>query len=513
MNEKKITYPVEDRWSYLWFVLGVMLSLFTVPIGNYFIPVAFWIGSVFFIRFMRTQRRWWLAAPMIAVATFLTAYLVMPDWLGIIRPTSAAGAAILTGLLYVADRLMVRRLPGFLATLVFPLGFTALEFFNTFGSPLGSWGISVYAQAGNLPLMQLAAITGMWGISFLVAWPSTLINWVWEREFAWKEVGRGLAAYVTVLLLVLLFGQLRLMFAPSPEDTVRIAGIVAVDFRAEQDEWLRLVEEDWEGYRQMARARHELYFEKTAREAEAGAQLVLWPEGAAISASEDEADLITRAQEVARRHGIYLAMPMFVQSNEGAPTENKMLVFDPEGEIVLDHMKYGGKGMEGNRVDGDGVLRTFTTPFGVLSGVICWDTDFPGTVLQAGRNGTDILLSPSLEFRGASPLHAYMAQMRAVENGVSVVRVADNGLSAVYDPYARPLATMDHFTTSERVIIAQVPTHGTTTIYPIIGDLFGWLAAAGFVALIVYGIVLGRRARSAEATAKAPGEEDLAPAN
>lgn len=512
MDGKQISYPIEDRWSYLWLVLGIILSLFTVPIGNYGIPLAFWIGSLFFIRFMRTQRRWWLAALLIAISTFLTAYLVLPDWLGMIRPTSAAGAAILTSLVYIADRLMVQRLPGFLATLVFPLGYTALEFINTFGSPLGSWGTSVYAQAGNLPLLQLVAITGMWGVSFLVAWPSTLINWAWERNFAWKEVGRGLAAYIGILVLVLLFGQLRLMLAPSPEDTVRVAGIVAVDFRAEQDEWNRLVEEDWEGYRQMAKERHAVYFEETAREAEAGAQIVLWPEAAAISASEDEAELIAQAQEAARQHGIYLAMPMFVQSQDD-PTENKMLVFDPEGEIVLEHMKYGGKGMEGNRVDGDGILRTFATPFGVLSGVICWDTDFPGTVLQAGRNGTDILLSPSLDLKDASPLHAYMAKMRAIENGVSVVRVADNGLSAVYDPYGRTLATMDHFTAGERVIVAQVPAQGTGTIYPIIGDLFGWLAVAGFVALIVYGIVLGRRARTAEVEAQAPGEEDLAPAS
>ena len=359
--------------------------------------------------------------------------------------------------------------------------------------------------------MQLVAITGMWGISFLVAWPSTLINWAWERDFAWKEVGRGLVAYAGTLLLVLLFGQLRLMFAASPEDTMRVAGIVAVDFRAEQDEWNRLVEEDWEGYRQMAKSRHALYFEETAHEAEAGAQLVLWPEAAAISAQEDEAELIAQAQEAARQNGIYLAVPMFVQSQDGDPTENKMLVFDPEGEIVLDHMKYGGRGMEGNRVDGDGILRTFATPFGVLSGVICWDTDFPGIVLQAGRNGTDILLSPSLDLKDASPLHAYMAKMRAIENGVSVVRVADNGLSAVYDPYGRTLATMDHFTAGERVIVAQVPTKGTGTIYPIIGDLFGWLAVAGFVALIIYGIVLGRRARTAKTVA--PDEEGLAPAN
>jgi hypothetical protein len=111
-----------------------------------------------------------------------------------------------------------------------------------------------------------SAVTGMWGISFLVAWPSTIINWAGEREFAWKEIRRGLAVYGGILLLVLLFGQLRLMFAPSPQDTVRVAGIVAVDFRAEHDELRQLAIEDWEGYRQMTKSRHVLYFNETVRE-------------------------------------------------------------------------------------------------------------------------------------------------------------------------------------------------------------------------------------------------------
>ena len=511
MNKKQITYPIEDRWSYLWLAIGIVFSLVTVPIGKFGIPLTFWIGSLFFIRFMRTQRRWWLAALIIAAVTFLTAYLVMPASLGMIRAASSAGAAILFSLLLVVDRLMVPRLSGFLATLVYPLGYTTLEFINTLTNPLGSWGTGVYVHAGNLALMQLVSVTGMWGISFLVAWPSTIINWAWERDFAWKEIRRGLAVFGTVLLLVLLFGQLRLMFAPSPQETVRVAGIVAVDFRAEHDELRQLEDEDWEGYRQMTRSRHALYFEETAREAEAGAQIVLWPEAAAPVAREDEAELIAQAQKFSREQGIYLAVPMLVDNQDDEPYENKLLVFDPNGEIVLDHIKYGGAGMEGNRVDGDGVLRTFITPFGVLSGLICWDTDFPGNVLRAGRNGTDILLSPSMDFQDISPLHAHIAMVRAIENGVSVVRVADNGLSAIYDPYGRTLATMDHFTDGERVIVAQVPTRGISTIYPIIGDLFGWLAVAGFVALIVAGIVRGRRSRAAEAVAR--GEEDLAPAN
>ena len=107
---------------------------------------------------------------------------------------------------------VVKRLPGFLATLVIPLGYTALEFINTFGSPLGSWGTSVYVQAGNLPLMQLAAITGMWGITFLMTWLATVINYAWERSFAWPEIRRGVAIYLGVLLLVVAYGNIRLAF-------------------------------------------------------------------------------------------------------------------------------------------------------------------------------------------------------------------------------------------------------------------------------------------------------------
>jgi apolipoprotein N-acyltransferase len=205
-----------------------------------------------------------------------------------------------------------------------------------------------------------------------------------------------------------------------------------------------------------------LYFEETIRQARAGAQIVVWPEHAAPVAKEDEPALVARAQEVARQEGIYL-------------------------------------------FNGDGILRTAATPYGVLSGVICWDTDFPSTVLQAGRNGTDILLSPSLDFREIDPIHAHMAIVRAIENGVSVVRVSDNGLSVVADPYGRILAATDHFTAGKRNIVAQVPTQGVQTLYPIIGDLFGWLAVVGFVIIAAWAVIQGRRAARAE-TSESEGQ-------
>ncbi len=173
--------------------------------------------------------------------------------------------------------------------------------------------------------------------------------------------------------------------------------------------------------------------------------------------------------------------------------ENKLVVADPAGDIVLEHVKYGGNMLEGSLL-GDGVLRTIETPYGTLSGIICWDTDFPSIVRQAGRNGTDILLSPAHDWREIDPIHAQMAVFRAIENGISVVRQADQGRSITADPYGRVLAEMDHFTASERVMVAQVPTNGVFTVYPVIGDLFGWLSVVGFVVVAIWAVVRGPKA-------------------
>ncbi|NIN67368.1 MAG: hypothetical protein GTO63_22240 [Anaerolineae bacterium] len=43
--------------------------------------------------------------------------------------------------------------------------------------------------------------------------------------------------------------------------------------------------------------------------------------------------------------------------------------------------------------------------------------------------------------------------------------------------------------------VAQVPTQGVFTSYSVIGDLFGWSAVIGFVAIIVLTLARRRRAR------------------
>jgi apolipoprotein N-acyltransferase len=292
---------------------------------------------------------------------------------------------------------------------------------------------------------------------------------------------------------VLLYGGARLALHESPAGTMRIASFTEVGLRGEGAALWPLLRKDRAAFRAKAREFHDRYFAETRRQADAGAELILWPEAAGICASEDEAALIERGRQLAREKSIYLAMPLFTQNlQRNQPPENKLIVVDPAGEVVMEHYKYGGNQFEGS-VLGDSVLRTFQTPSATVSGVICWDMDFPGIVSQSGRNGTDILLAPAADWQSVSTTHASMAVFRAVENGVSLVRQADGGLSISTDPYGRTLATMDHFTASERLMIAQVPTTGVTTVYSVIGDLFGWATVIGFPLLVCWAIIQSRQ--------------------
>jgi apolipoprotein N-acyltransferase len=486
-----------DRWSYLWLVIGTLLSFL------WRMPLVWWLSPVFLLRFTRTQkvRRGFF---LIWLSSFLASIPPMYGILNALIPAPLPVFLIITAVFalmnsvtpYLVDRLLAPRLKGFAATLVFPLIMTAMSYIGAKANPAGSIGGTAYFQYSNLALLQLLSITGMWGIVFLVNWFGPVVNWAWERGFAWKEIRRNALLYAVIMLAVLLFGGVRLAYAPEASSTVRVHGFTAVDMRMDMLPKLREAKrQDWQTYRQMSAEIQDLYLEGTVREAQAGAQIVHWPEMAVNLSKEDEADFIARAQQIALDEGIYLVMAYAAGFQDGSPFENKLLIIDPAGGVVLEHCKYGGAQLDG-AVPGDGVLRMVETPFGTLSGIICNDTYHEEIVAQAGRNGTDILFSPTLGWRQTDPLQAHMAMYRAIENGVTHIRQADNGLSIAVDPYGRVSATMDHFSSTQRVMVAQVPILSTFTIYPYIGDLFAWLAIAGFLIITIWVVVRGRRAKA-----------------
>lgn len=493
MHENQITYPQKDHWSYLWLVVGALVSLL------WRVPLVYWLTPIFFLRFTRSQkvRRGFF---LVWLAIFITAIpplypilnALMPSSLPVFLVTTAITALFMGGIPYLADRLLAPRLKGFSATLVFPLTITVMDYVSVKTNPLGSIGGAAYFQYSNLALIQLLSITGMWGIVFLVNWLGPVVNYAWERGFAWKEIRRNTLVYAAIMLVVFLYGGVRLAYAPQASSTVRIHGLTAVDVRRELLPKMHELADDRLAYRQLSAETQALYLEGTLREAKAGAQIVHWPEMAIFLPEEDEADFIGRVRQIASDEGIYVVAPYALEFQDGGPFDNKLLIIDPSGKVVLEHHKYGGATLDG-AIPGDGVLRTVESPYGTLSAIICNDTNHEEVVLQAGKNGTDILFSPSMEHQPIDPIHAHMAMYRAIENGVTLVRQADNGLSIAVDPYGRVLSTMDHFNNTERVFVAKVPILSAFTIYPYIGDLFAWFAVVALASITVWAVVSGRR--------------------
>jgi apolipoprotein N-acyltransferase len=188
------------------------------------------------------------------------------------------------------------------------------------------------------------------------------------------------------------------------------------------------------------------------------------------------------------------------------PLENKVVLVDPQGAIGFEYLKaFPVPGGEANSsVAGTADMPVLDTPYGRIATVICFDMDHYDYVHQAAEKDVDLLFAPANTWAEVAQIHAEMATFRAIENGVTVVRPASNGLSIVADPYGRVLAQSNYWDSDGGAVVANVPMRGTTTIYGQIGDLVALAAAAGLLGLTVWGVLRGWQARRRAATVAAP---------
>lgn len=477
-------YPLRDRWSYSWLGIAAVLLIFTN--GMYRNPLAAGLSAVFLLRFMRSQKkgRGYLLLLVAEVAANIIAWwYLMPNFTVPMRIIFGTITGLLYTIPFLLDRILVGRFNGFSSTLVYPVAATAFEFLTLWPNPLGTFGSLAYSQYSRVNLTQLASITGLWGITFLVTWFASMVNWIWEEGAAWQRLRRGLVIYASLMLLVLLYGSIRLTYFMPQPGTVRIHSVIETDYtRYEWDTRMwPLSKSDPQAFRAMMAPVYERYLQASIREARAGAQIVVWPEVAVEGFQDDLMVVLRRAQEIARQEGIYLAVGLNMISADATEGENRLVIFDPSGNEVINQRKYGCTAMNMYSYE----IPTIDTPYGRLAGVICCDLDFPYVIRQLTHKGVDFLLAPSFEPTAQNiTAHSQMAYFPAIANGISIFRPTSQGISQAIDPYGRILASMDATRVDERVFVVQQPTHHVTTVYSVVGELFGWLSVAGFIALV-----------------------------
>lgn len=475
--------------------LFVALVLLFFSSGRWIIPIAAWAAPIFLLRFARGGRArprllgvaaalyatgcitWWGMVPVPAGVYFLIMLMIM-----------------LPGVLpYLADRLLARRGDPFVSTLVFASAWVVTEYLNTEFSPYGSWGAVAYTQVDHLPLLQSAALTGLWGIGFLIAWTAAVVNWMWERRFEWPAVRRGLLAWSGTLALVLFLGGARMVLAPPASPSLRVAAI-SLEWPAALSPQRLLSERTTGAALDTLRARLDAHeqalYAAVRREAAAGAVLVVWSEVGAFVLKSDQAAFEARAAAVARETGAYLVSGVAVFTPGEGYYENLLFGFDPEGRMIGRYHK--ARPVPGDPERGaDKEIPVVATALGNLAGAVCFDADFPNLMWKAGRKHADLLVVPASDWRAIDPIHTRMALVRGVENGCSVIRATHKGLSAAADYQGRILATTDFFRATPSVMVTQVPSRGVRTPYAKLPNLLPSLCI-GVLAVSVVGRMVAR---------------------
>ena len=126
-----------------------------------------------------------------------------------------------------------------------------------------------------------------------------------------------------------------------------------------------------------------------------------------------------------------------------------------------------------------------------FSVMICYEAIFPGEVREFGRDGAEFLVNITNDAwfgrSGAPSQHLAMAAMRAVENGMYLVRAANTGISAVVAPTGEILAETGIFT--EATLLGTIHPRLRETPYTRYGDMLAWVC---LTFLVAYGVALAR---------------------
>jgi apolipoprotein N-acyltransferase len=386
---------------------------------------------------------------------------------------------VVFGLAVLFVRSFLRRGSLFAAALALPSYWVTYEYLTAVASPHSTWANLAYTQMNFLPVIQIASITGIWGISFIVflfagATAALLSGTGKPRQ------RRALAITVGIVICaVFLFGEWRLQANPSTEPVA--VTLIARD--VPMSVYLGSEEQALELLRQ--------YADEVRRVTPAGTQVVVLPEKIGRLSENDlwEVDALFSSAAIATHAAIDLGLVRRTPSG----AFNSSRFYSPNGKLEANYDKHHLlPGVEPEK-PGDKlvVLDQLSGRWGLQ---ICKDMDFPQLSREYAAEGADLLLVPAWDFNLDRWLHARMAILRAVENGFAVARSARNGLLTLSDNRGRIIAERATVPGPFVSITGKINMTRGGTFYTRAGDWFAWLCVAMFLSLLAFQSV--RRART-----------------
>lgn len=446
-------------------------ALMAVTSMRFSIPSLAWVAAAPMLAALQYEgglRRslWVLAAITIATHIAIAKIVTAPiTWTMI--PMFAIPASLTTFAIVAIAAGASRRLGLAWGIYAFPALVVTGEWLTYTFTELSSWGAMAYTQVDNLTLTQNASLAGIAGVSFLVALGSSVTAAILTQ--GWKPVKWQMALFATLFVAAHLYGEIRL----ATDNTGPFVRVAAVESPIPVERIPAIIADTT-----LALPYNGQLFERTALAADMGAKVAAWNEVATLIDPADETAFVERGRNLAREKHITIVMAYGVLLSANPPRfENKYLWITPDGAIADEYWKRHPVPGEGS-IAGNVPAKVVDTPYGRMSGGICYDYDFPHIALDNARGGAGIVFNPSGDWRGIDPLHSSMARYNAVSAGVSMVRSVRGATSFASDPYGRVRATQRFGETGDGVMIATVPVNKVETLYARTGDVLPLITAA-----------------------------------
>lgn len=399
--------------------------------------------------------------------------------------------AIPGGLIFVLYKLLNKNGVFMRLPLLRPVVFSALWVVFEWSSTLSwvgvPWGRLCLGQSEYLPMLQTASLFGSYFISFLIL----LVNGLLAYALLFRKyTRRSLVCTAIALSLVvsnLLAGIFLLNDRHEPKDTLAVTAVQGNI--SSHDKW------NLQSYN-ISRKAYEALTRKAAAE---GAELVLWPETAFPYVVNHFGALQSFVTDLAVECQITIIFGTLYEDDAGE-TYNVLSIVTPDGVLHKDYYAKRHLVPFGEYVPMQKAIETLIPPlaelsalsndltpgtdsallkteWGMMGGLICFDSIYEALARESVRDGAELLLLSSNDswFKDSAAIyqHERQAQLRAIEYGRYLVRAGNTGVSSLITDKGERIERIapmqaDYF-------VAEAELHTYRTLYSIIGNTFVYL--------------------------------------
>ena len=374
--------------------------------------------------------------------------------------------------------------------ILFPCFWVLLEYERSLGDISFPWNLIGYSLTPILPLSQLASITGVYGLSFIVVLGNTLVfNFLTKNN---KKSFYGLFVFILFIISFSVWGYLRIKSASF--DNSKSVKIAAIQCNLDQNRW-----------HNYSLDTSIMIIDSLINQAvKENPEIIILPESAFLCYILRQPLVAEKVRSIARMFKISMIFGSLHWEKAPKGFSDDYLVYNTAFYINPNNLEFE-KYYKMKLVPFSEAL-PFEGIFPILSRVnlgqadfkkgkehvifnignfikagpfICYEIIYPSLVRERVKRGANLLVNITNDgwFGKTSGAfqHATMAQLRCIENGVSLVRAANTGITMLVDQYGRIIEKKKIYTRTYlcgNLFIQKIPT-----IYSLLGDWPIWISS------------------------------------